>query len=305
MKNIKKISFAFVCLFLFIVSLPLSVSANAPMPADHLTVAISDIPKEAVYADLLIQINTDDSNYVDFQPNDFADDISNVKEIADYSSDGYRSFTFHYKNAKSNIKLEYYYDDFYCVNFCNGSEYQDYLTQYEDLLQNYRDIKIAILDKNYKIITVSDAAKLPKEKDLFVFDGDVYYNASEGSVTVEERVNVYYVVFALFYSGVMILLSVGTEFVIALLFTFKGKQLLPILIVNVCTQVVMRALYIMLPFTYLFETIILEMLVYFVEFFVYKRCFKQTTTAKILLYTIVANTASLFLGVVFDGLILG
>lgn len=302
MKNIKKVLFTFALLSLFVFSFPLPVSANSPAPADRLIVVISDLPDGAVYADLLIKIDADDSNYTDFNPNPFADDILSVKEIVDYSTDGYRSFTFHYKNAESNIKLEPYYDDSYYVNFCAGPESLNYLTQYEDLRQNYRDIKIAILDKDFKLITVSDAAKLPEEKNLFVFDGDVYYNASNGSITLEERINYFAAIFAFLYLAAMIGLSVGIELVIGLWFRFRGT---PIFIVNLCSQIAMRALYVILPFTYLLETIVLETLVYLAEFFIYKGCFKQTSKAKILLYTIIANTVSLLLGICCDCLIFG
>ena len=303
MKNIKKALFAFALFTLFVLSFPLSVSANAPAPANSLIVVISDLPEGAVYAELLIKIDTDDANYTDFNPNAFADGASSVRQIVDYSTDGYRSFSFHYKNAQSNIKLEAYYDGQYCVDFGTDSGSNlNYLTQYEDLLQNYRDIKIAILDKDFNILTVSDAAKLPEKTKLFVFDGDVYYNASDGSITIEERLNNYAVIFGFLYLAAMIGLSVGVELVIGLWFRFRG---MPIFIVNLCSQIVMRALYVILPFTYLVETIVLEILVYLAEFFIYKRCFKQTSTAQILIYTITANTVSLLLGIYCDNLIFG
>ena len=123
MKKFKKIILVFVLVLMLTSLRPWSVSANAPPPADYLTVEISDLPEGAVYADLLIQFDADDANYVDFQPNHWAADSSAAKEIAEYSTDGYRSFTFHYKNAKSNIELEHYFGNRYCVDFCNGSEY--------------------------------------------------------------------------------------------------------------------------------------------------------------------------------------
>ena len=66
----------------------------------------------------------------------------------------------------------------------------------------------------------------------------------------------------------------------------------------------MRVLYFVLPLTYLTETIILEILVYSVEFLIYKRLFPEEDTKKLLLYTVIANTLSLFLGIFLDCYIL-
>jgi len=307
MKKMQKMLVACVLILLLISLLPVSVYANSPAPADYLYVLVSDKPDDAVYAELLIKIDTDDINYVDFQPNAHADDVSSVRELIEYNVDGYRSFTFHYKDAKSNMEMEDYYDDLYIAKFCNIAEHTGYLTQYEDLRENYHDIKIALMDKDYKILTVSDAGQIPKEKPFFVFYGGVTYNVSDGSITADEVFNPYsilYAVVVLLSVCVPILLSAGIEVVAALLFKFKGKQLLTVFLANLSTQIAMYLLYAALPFTYLIETIILEVLVYLTEFFVYKKCFKQMSTGKILLYTVVANTVSLLLGLAFYPLVL-
>lgn len=100
------------------------------------------------------------------------------------------------------------------------------------------------------------------------------------------------------------LVSIGTESIIALLFGFKGKRLLSILTVNVCSQIIMRVLSVVLPLTYLIETVILEVLVYGTEFLIYRKRFEQISTTKIAIYTVIANTASLSLGILIDRYIL-
>ena len=300
MKNSKRLFFAVLLILVLVFSLPMSVNANAPMPADHLTVVFSDVPKDVVYVDLLIKISEDDANYVDFQPNSFAEELFIAKGITGYSVDGYRSFTFHYKNAKSDIKLKPYYRGFYSVNFCNGSEYREYLTQYEDLRDNYRDIKIALLDKHFNIILVSKAAQLPKKSNAINFDGRVDYDIPTNSLSFDTWVNPYYVLFGGFFSILIMLLSIGIEVVVSLLFKFRGKQVSTVLVVNICSQIIMRVLYLLLPFAYLIETIILEVLVYGAEFWIYKKRFKEVGTAKIVCYTVIANTLSLLLGIFLD-----
>ncbi len=305
MEKLKKLAVVLILTCLFSCLLSFSASANAPKPADRLSIYITNLPNNAVYADLLIKISKDDPNYIDFQTSIYGDDKSLVKEINDYSKDGYRSFTLHYKNAKSNIEIEHAYEEFYLVDFCAGLEYREYLTQYEDLLNNYRNFKIALLDKDFKIISVSDSAKLPQDKPAISFYGDVEYDAIENEVIVDSRVNPYFVIFGSALSIFVMFISVGTEFVLALLFKFKSKQLLNIFVVNIGTQLIMRTLYLVLPFPYLIETVIFEVMVYTAEFLIYKKRFSDVKTGKILTYTIVANTFSLLFGIILNTFMFG
>ena len=303
MNKFKKSFSVIILLLIFAFSLPTAVFANAPAPADHLTVTLANIPDNAVYADLLIKISQDDSNFIDFQSNDYAELISESSEIVTYSQDGYYSFTFHYKNSKSNIKIEEYYNDLDCVKFCMDLEYNEYLTQYESLLNNYNDVKIALLDKDFNIITVSNAAKLPKENVMYNFYDKINYDFTDNKIDFYISKSYFFLVFGgIFLIGIM-LMSIGTEVLVSLLFGFRGKRLLIILITNTCTQIIMRLLYLVLPFTYLIETIILEIMVYVTEFLIYKKCFKQEGVAKIVCYTVIANTLSLLLGILLNSYI--
>lgn len=304
MKRLRELLIVFALASVFIFSFALPVSANAPAPADHLTAVLSNLPKDAVYADLLIKIREDDPNFVDFQPNIYSNVISKSSEIVRYSDDGFYSFTFHYKDSQSDIRIEHYYDGAYYVNFAEGFEYQEYLTQYENLLNHYRDVKIALLDKDFNIILVSEAAQLPKENKALVFDGAIYYDFHTNSLDCDTRINPYFIVFGGFFSILIMLISVGTETLASFLFKFREKQTGIILIVNTCSQVIMRLLYLVLPFTYFVETIILEILVYTGEFVIYKKHFKKTSTWEIVVYTITANTLSLLLGIFLDCYIL-
>lgn len=303
MKRLRKFLFVCVMVFAFAFSCVLPVSANAPAPADHLTVVLSNLPKDAVYADLLIRISEEDPNFVDFQPNFYSAAISKSSEIVRYSDGGFYSFTFHYKDSQSDIKIEHY-DGLYYVSFAKGFEYQQYLTQYENLLNHYRDVKIALLDKDFNIILVSEAAQLPKENKALVFDGAIYYDSHTNSLDCDTRINPYFIVFGGFFSILIMLISVGTETLISFLFKFREKQTGIILIVNICSQVIMRILYLVLPFTYFLETLILEVFVYAGEFVIYKKHFKKTSNLEIVVYTITANTLSLLLGIFLDCYIL-
>lgn len=308
MRKYKKLFLTLVFLLATAFSLPVSVSANAPMPADHLTAILSNLPDDAVYADLLIKIDENDPKYVEFQPNAGVYIASGASELVAYSKDGFRSFTFHYKDAKSNIRISHYYNYdntiTYYVDFCNSLEYRDYLTQYEDLRKDYRDIKLVLLDKDFNIIAVSDTAQLPKESNAFRFNGHIYYDFITNALECENELNPLYVIFGGFYSILIMLVSIGAEVTLARFFGLEREYRKTILIVNVCSQIAMRVLYIALPFTYLIETCILEILVYTVEFLIYKKRFWELQTGKLAYYTVAANTLSLLLGIFLDCYIL-
>lgn len=174
------------------------------------------------------------------------------------------------------------------------------MTQYEDLRENYSDIKIALLDKDFNIIVVSEATRIPKENRAILFSGMIDYDVSNDSFHADTMISPYFILFSIS----IMLVSIGTESIIALLFGFKGKRLLSILTVNVCSQIIMRVLYVVLPLTYLIETVILEVLVYGTEFLIYRKRFEQISTTKIAIYTVIANTASLSLGILIDRYIL-
>ena len=55
---------------------------------------------------------------------------------------------------------------------------------------------------------------------------------------------------------------------------------------------------------YLVETMILELMVYTGEFFLYRWRFRTVPLRRILVYTVVANTVSLLLGILLDVFIL-
>ena len=301
-KNTKQFAF-FILLLVLVVTLPMTALANSPAPQDHLTVYLNNLPQNAVYADLLIKMDPTDTQYVDFQFGDYENNKEKINQIADYSVDGFVSFTIHYNNAKSNIKIENDNNEIYKVTFCKGLQHDEFITQYEDLLVNYPVLKIAILDKDYNIITVSDEVKIPQEKYIRFYD-HIDYDVKANEITANAGVNPYYFLFTGFFSLVIMFSSIIIEVIVAALFKIKGKKLLTVLIVNTCTQVLMRVLYMIVPLGYVIETIIFEILVYGSEFLIYKKYFKDKKASTILIYTVVANTISLILGILLDCYIL-
>lgn len=81
--NLKKLFFVFIIVSLLVFSSVPPVFANAPMPADHLTVVLSNIPDDVMYADLLIKISNDDPNFVDFCNGlEYQDHLTHMKAYA-------------------------------------------------------------------------------------------------------------------------------------------------------------------------------------------------------------------------------
>lgn len=305
MKKTKKIRFLFLVLMLVFFVLPVSVSANAPDAMDHLSVNITNPPEGAVYADLLIQFSEEDPNYVEFQSGSYGADAAALKEITAYSDNGYQSFTIHYKNAKSIVEMKEAEvqnpeDAYVKVDFCASPNQQsgwvfEFKDQYKDIIDNYRNIKIAFLDKDFKVISVSPPIELPEITLFRSFSGVLKYDAAYGAYQFHTWYNAWAWV-GIFISMFLMQISIGIECLLALLFRFKGKKILTVLVVNLCTQVVMRALQMFLPLNYWVEVAILETLVYTAEFFLYKKYLKGVSTGKLLIYTILANTLSLFCG---------
>ena len=305
MKNLRKIRSLFLVLILILFVLPVSVSANAPDQQDHLSIRIANIPEGAVYADLLIVFPDKDPNYVEFQSGSYGADAAALKEITAYSDNGYQSFTIHYKNAKSVVQLEEVTalnpaDNYFTARFCvapreQGGWFLEFEDQYNDLRKNYRNIKIVLLDKEYKILSVSAPMELPKVNMFHAFSGAMEYDFMFDTYEFDTWFNNWAWI-GVFFAFILMLISIGIEWFVGWIFGFKGRQLRTVLLVNLTTQIVMRLLHILLPLNYWVEVAILETLVYTAEFFIYKKCMKDASTGKLLIYTILANTLSLFCG---------
>lgn len=99
-----------------------------------------------------------------------------------------------------------------------------------------------------------------------------------------------------------LLVTLVTERLVARMLPEHRQYLTFITVTNIISQVVMHYLYlstyaVVYPYQN-YSVIVLELLVYTVEFLVYWKRMKEVPVKKILLYTIAANTASLLLGAV-------
>ncbi|MCL2108576.1 MAG: hypothetical protein FWH20_04430 [Oscillospiraceae bacterium] len=307
MKNIKRV-IIFTTIVMLALSLTLTVSANSAPPAPLLFFSFSNLPGGIVYADLLIKINPDDPKYTPLNTQNLEYyNFSAESDIVLYNQDDFRSFTFHYKDSASSIEIggDHGYGRRGSVIFGYNREFGEFFNQFEDLMKNYREVKLAFLDHEGAIVSISNAFLLPKETKFLNFQNHLTYDYLTGKVVPLRSVNPWFVMFSIFITGFFVGLSIGVEVLTAVLFRFKsGKKLEFIALVNFGTQLIMRFFYILLPLPHILSIILLEILVYSSEFYIYRKSktMADEKTVKLLIYTIVANTLSLVAAIFLRGL---
>lgn len=277
--------------------------ADAPVPKHYFTVEYheGELPEGAAYLDLLIKINPKDEQYTAVN-SDIADKYGLKSDcgLVTCNSDGYVSFSAHYRNAGSEIKL-----------ISDSGKYQNIVfssslnTQFEDLTGRYKSAKIALFDRNGNLLQVSEKFNISRP-DHGYLTGNIYYDAVNNTA----EASAYHSVISRLFSSLLpvnvlffgILFSVGIEILIAVWFRFKGRSLVIIALVNIATQVIMRVLFVFSPWSYWLTVLILETGVYIGEFVLYKIWIKEKTILQIGIYTVTANTASLLLGLLINSL---
>lgn len=287
--------------------LPLNVSANGPVSADWLSFSLNNLPKEVAFADILIQIDQEDSKYTPINTQNLERiGLSSASEIILFDTDGFRSFTFHYKDASSSIDVYGQYNGQKTepakgsgyIQFCKGTEYREYYTQYEDLRKNFNTIKLIFLDEKGEVISVSEKFDLPKMSDFHVFLGHINYNYQTGDIDIGMYDNPWFIIFNGFLIVFFTALSVGIEAVTALFFNYKREKMTLIVIVNLISQAAMRIAYtilLILSFPHFLSIILLEACVYSAEYMIYRKskAMADERVKRLLIYTITANSLSL------------
>lgn len=122
---------------------------------------LSNLSEEVYYVDLLIPISEDDEAYTDFnESNGKIYQLSKESEIVKYDVDGFRSYTFHFLGSDSKMQI---YDSSEVsgnehVNFADSKDLLEKdKMQYEILEKKYKKIKLAGLDREGRILQVSEA----------------------------------------------------------------------------------------------------------------------------------------------------
>ncbi len=149
-----------------------------------LTVTVNTADMSDKLVDMLIPMDKDDPCYdrIVYSSRYFPDkDTEGIRqtEIAQYSKDGYRSMLVHYG-------LSYYE----ITQNANSSDVKFYLNgkrEYRELCDKYKSFKIAVTDKEGRIICVSDEYKLsPKMR---VYAEEINYDIDNNIVSAEYTYN--------------------------------------------------------------------------------------------------------------------
>lgn len=298
MKKIRKIVLsliAAVCLFSLF---PTTVYANSAEPWPYYAFELSDLPEGTVYVDLLLKLPEDDPEYVALEKSNLPDGFSQQSEIIGYCEDGFRSYTFHYKNAKSKIqvqrsKLVYFFID-------DLTAYDSVEWEHKDRVQDNGWIRLAMLDENGNILKVSPDLSVKSRQFFGSVRGSFHYNGTTDAFTVETDVYGSGVFVYLFLCCCGMAFTCIVEFLVAIPFGLVKKHSGLIFLVNVISQITMHLcnirLYSIVFWRYPYAVAFLEVLVFAGEFLVYRRTMRDISLAKCIGYTLAANTASLASG---------
>lgn len=123
---------------LVLISLPVTVFAWVPDPYFWCWIDAAAIPEGTIYVDMLLPIQESDPGYTSFhESNGQKYGISPDSEIVSYQQDGFRSYTFHIKDACGEIRPYYQYD--FSVPRETYERYKELLKDYEDHCFVFRD----------------------------------------------------------------------------------------------------------------------------------------------------------------------
>ena len=153
----KRISIIICCFML----LPFQMlTAYARNILQNLVVISSELPNEAVYIDMLIYMDEKDEAYTPYNEENMKQYSFDTNTIANYSNEGFISMSCHYKDNFTKMKIQAntkgkYVNSFTLRRISDGDLVQNSTLVYK-LLNEKRQFRIALLDKNGSIIQLSE-----------------------------------------------------------------------------------------------------------------------------------------------------
>lgn len=295
----------FTCCLLLVCALSVFLSfpaqANAPDFPDAFSIYLEELPENAAFVDMLVELPTTDPHYSPLEEQNIPDTFTENAEILTYcDTDGYRSYSFHYQDALSTIAPK----DGCVLFFENGRAVYDARTYDHSLDISARgSIKLALVDKFGTIVHVSKVLPV-KNGNFFLQDThSYYYNVSTGEWTIDTFQGSFSLLFEWFLRiPCMVGLNILLELLIAVFFGICGHSGC-IALTNLTTQLLMRFLYFILKIfvpVYWILTFILEFLVYLSEYLTYRKFMHDIPNRKRLAYTVTANTVTLVIGILLN-----
>ena len=284
-------------LFLLLCICPITVSANSPELAPIFLFDFENLPEGTKYVDLLVELPDSNTNFVPVVYENLPDGFSEDAPIVSYYADGFRSYTFHYADAKSMIKIK---ADGSVIYFADERNHT--MWEHEKDIHDRGKIRLALLDESGNILKVSRTFSIRSTSMLYYQLNRFHYDAQEDTLLIDTEFSIGGAcVFALL-SVAGIVLTCFLEEMIAIPFKLLKPYGTMITLTNLVSQIVMRLLHILLynrVFThYWWLVLVLEVLVYSGEFVFYRWKMKAVSKSRVLWYTVAANTVSLVIGAI-------
>ena len=242
--------------------------------------------KEYIYVDGKVILKDDLGNAKQIE---YCDNLNYLPEpcwesspIYTYNKDGYVSYSFHYRYASRLTPTT------------------EGIKSFPFYIHAWTSIKIVVLDQNGNILKETEAFDPDPPLFLAVSQGYVEYDYLKNDVKVQSEINEVEVRFYLVLSMIGVLATVALEWLFAFCFRTILLYTKCVFVTNLITQMSMRILFVLLyslvwP-SYIFWTILLEILVYVSEYLIYRKFMFVVERKTILIFTIAANTITLFIG---------
>lgn len=160
-------------------------------PKDSLTVYSYNIPDNAEYIDILIQMKTSDEHYIDInKANLEMYDFDYSKLVGYIDSEGYLSLSCHYKDNYTTMKIdridkgdrEETQNNFILKKGDEGNLLLDGALMIPLYNEKYR-LKVAVLDKNGSIIQTSDSFDIINDSGYLEYD--IHYDVLNNQIELD------------------------------------------------------------------------------------------------------------------------
>lgn len=181
-----------------------------PNRAKSIEISATNVPDGAYYMDILIPMRSDDPYYSDY--NQYMGQKTGLPKgsaIANFYDKGYISYSFHMKNATTDMvpkkivseKGTLYKCSFGLNSYAESYLYNEHPTHLHYIQEHFEKIRVAILNQNGDVLAISDTAFITPPR-LGYLSGEISYDCSTSETDVKLYENDF--VDALIMSGVIL-----------------------------------------------------------------------------------------------------